>query len=169
MSKRLKDGDKAIDYNGKEYTIYYRAPWVLIILMLTVAIFFITAGFSDRIFWHLSSQNGLRIDGVVTDMHSYRNEDNSYLKYMPTVTFIDPHGQRQNMQVKNASWRFNFKPGERVTVLWRANGKKISIYTKFKRPLGQAIILSIFVIIGFIFLCSSTYMMLHRMFYVVRH
>ncbi|MEP3345234.1 MAG: DUF3592 domain-containing protein [Litoreibacter sp.] len=115
--------------------------WGLIGILLGIGLVFLFLGNLDRIIWSFTN-HGERVAGRVVDMHSSRiPASNTYLTYVPRVEFTDPGGQERVMSVSSGSSHYDFRKGDRVTVLWRPATQTIAIDIPFRRHFGMSIML----------------------------
>jgi hypothetical protein len=123
-------------------------PWSIIGICFAIGVGFLFLGNVDRIIWSLT-QNGAHISGRVLDMHSRRTQpSDTYITFLPRVAFTDPGGVPREMSVKRGSTHYNFRKGDKVTVLWRAETQSIAIYVPFQRQFGTALVMWVFTIVG---------------------
>lgn len=123
-------------------------PWGPIGILFAIGVVFLFLGNLDRIFWSMT-RDGAQVPGRVVDMHSRRTDpSDTYLTFIPRVEFTDPGGQKREMSVKRGSTHYDFRRGDRVTVLWRAHNQTIAIDLPFKRHFGTSIIMWFFTLMG---------------------
>ncbi|SFR51257.1 DUF3592 domain-containing protein [Litoreibacter janthinus] len=131
-----------------DYRKEYVPPWGVIAICFALGLVFLGMGNADRVFWHLTSV-GDPVPGRVVETRSHRvSPRDTYLTFTPRVEFTDPGGVQREMNVETGSSHYNFRKGDRVTVLWRAEDQSIAIELPFKRHFGLSILLWTFTLIG---------------------
>ncbi len=139
-------------------------PWGPIAIFFLIGVCFLFLGNIDRLFWS-ATRHGEHVSGRVIDVHVRRTQPtDTYLTYLPRVAFTDPGGVPREMSVKQGSTHYNFRKGERVTVLWRPESQTIAIDTPFQRHFGTAIVMWLFTIVGGAMLLASIWFTLGRFF-----
>ncbi len=134
-----------------------RSPksWGLIGIFFAIGVGFLFLGNIDRIIWSMT-RDGAQVPGRVVDMHSRRTDpSDTFLTFIPRVTFTDPGGLEREMSVKRGSTHYDFRKGDRVTVLWRAENQTIAIDLPFKRHFATSIIMWVFTLVGAAALLAS--------------
>ncbi|WP_298256596.1 DUF3592 domain-containing protein [uncultured Litoreibacter sp.] len=122
--------------------------WLTICGFLVVGVLLIFVGNVDRIIWNMS-RDGAQVSGRVVEMRSIRNSpSDNFLTFLPRVEFTDPGGQERVMSVKRGSQRYDFRKGDRVTVLWRADSQTIAIDLPLKRHVAVSIGLWLLTFVG---------------------
>lgn len=123
-------------------------PWSLIVILLVIGTVIAGLGNIDRMIWSWTS-HGEPLAGRVVEMHSRRTQPtDSYLTFLPRVAFTDPGGQPREMSVKQGSVHYDFRKGDRVTVLWRPDTQTIAIDVPFQRHFGTAVMMWAFTLVG---------------------
>lgn len=131
-----------------EGTVIHGPPWPVIIMCFAFGLIMIGLGNIDRVIWDWSS-HGEPVQGRVLDVSSHRSSrDATYLTFVPRVSFTDPGGQAREMSVANGSRYYDFRNGDRVTVLWRAETQSIAIDLPFQRAFSMQILLWGLTILG---------------------
>ncbi|PTX56202.1 hypothetical protein C8N43_0855 [Litoreibacter ponti] len=138
------------------------APWSMIIIAMAFGIVIVGLANMDRVIWNWTS-HGERLPGQVVDLSSFRTSPGAtYLTFVPRVKFTDPGGQPREMNVANGSRYYDFRLGDRVTVLWRAETQSIAIDLPFKRSFGMQIFLWGLTLVGLALLGFALWMALER-------
>ena len=139
-------------------------PWGIIGICFAIGVGFLFLGNVDRIIWNLT-QSGEQLSGRVVDMYSRRTQPTgTYLTFLPRVAFTDPGGVAREMSVKTGSTYYNFRKGEKVTVLWRSETQSIAIKVPFQRSFGTAIVMWVFTLIGAAMFLASIWFIILRGF-----
>ena len=124
------------------------APWSLIAILFGIGLVLLFLGNIDRLIWSMT-RDGEQVSGRVVDMQSRRvSPSDTYLTFLPRVEFTDPGGVPREMSVKRGSTHYNFRRGEKVTVLWRADSQSIAIDLPFKRHFGISILMWVITLLG---------------------
>lgn len=132
-------------------------PWPIIAICMAFGLIMIGLGNMDRVIWDWTS-HGEKVSGRVLDVSSFRSSrDATYLTYVPRVSFTDPGGQAREMSVGNGSRYYNFRNGDRVTVLWRGETQTIAIDLPFKRAFSMSILLWGLTILGLAMIGLAVY------------
>lgn len=130
-------------------------PWSLILIIFAIGATVLFLGNIDRLIWSMT-RDGEQVAGRVVEMHSRRTQPtDTYLTFLPRVAFTDPGGVPREMSVKRGSSHYNFRKGDRVTVLWRAESQSIAIDLPFQRNLGTSLVLGAFTLIGAVMIPAS--------------
>ena len=123
-------------------------PWGPIGILFAIGVVFLFLGNIDRLIWS-ATRHGEHVSGRVVDMHIRRTQSSdTYLTYIPRVAFTDPGGVEREMSVKKGSVHYDFRKGERVTVLWRPVSQTIAIDIPFQRHFGTSIVMWVFTLVG---------------------
>lgn len=123
-------------------------PWGIIGILFAIGVVLLFLGNIDRIIWSMT-RDGAQVPGRVVAMHSRRTDpSDTFLTFIPRVAFTDPGGQEREMSVKRGSTHYDFRKGDRVTVLWRAQSQTIAIDLPFKRHFATSIIMWVFTLVG---------------------
>lgn len=137
-------------------------PWGLIGVLFLIGVAFLFFGNIDRLIW-AATRDGIHVPGRVVEMHSRRTQPtDTYLTFLPRVEFTDPGGQERVMSVKRGSVHYDFRKGDRVTVLWRPKTQSIAIDIPFQRHWGTSIIMWVFTLIGGAGLLASLWFTIGR-------
>jgi len=132
-------------------------PWPVIAICVAFGLIMIGLGNMDRVIWTQTSY-GEKLPGQVIEMSSFRtSRDATYLTFVPRVKFTDPGGQDREMSVKNGSRYYEFRKGDRVTVLWRADSQSIAIDLPFTRSWGMQILLWGLTVLGVGMICLGLF------------
>lgn len=138
-------------------------PWSLIVILLLIGTVLTGLGNMDRMIWNWTSY-GQPVPGRVVEMHSRRTQpSDTYLTFLPRVTFTDPGGQPREMSVKQGSVHYDFRKGDRVTVLWRPETQTIAIDVPFKRQFGTSVMMWGFTLVGVAMLLTGIWFALQRL------
>ncbi|RLJ59983.1 uncharacterized protein DUF3592 [Litoreibacter meonggei] len=130
-------------------------PWSLILILFGIGMGLLFLGNIDRLIWSLT-RDGEQVSGRVVDMHSRRTQPtDTYLTFLPRVAFTDPGGVPREMSVKRGSTHYNFRRGDKVTVLWRAESQSIAIDLPFKRHFGTWLVLGLTTLVGVAMVVAS--------------
>ncbi|EPX80221.1 DUF3592 domain-containing protein [Litoreibacter arenae] len=147
-----------------DYRKGVRPPWAVITLCFVLGLPLLGAGNADRVFWQLTS-SGEPVPGRIVETRSHRvSPSDGYLTFTPRVEFTDPGGVLREMSVKSGSSHYNFRKGDRVTVLWRAQDQSIAIQVPFKRHLGLAAVMWTFTFAGAVMVLASIWFIVVRGF-----
>lgn len=137
-------------------------PWSFILILFGIGTVILFLGNIDRLIWSLT-RDGEAVAGRVVEMHSRRTQpSDTHLTFLPRVAFTDPGGIPREMSVKRGSTRYNFRKGDRVTVLWRAESQSIAIDLPFQRHFGTWIALGAFTLIGAAMILASLWFAFRR-------
>lgn len=138
--------------------------WLVVGICFALGVVLMSLGNVDRAIWSMSSY-GEPVAGRVIDMHSIRaTSGDPTLSFLPRVSFTDPGGIDREITVKAGSPDYNFRKGDRVTVLWRAENQTISIQLPFQRHWAVAIVMWVFTAVGIVLLLAAFWFVLLRIF-----
>lgn len=114
--------------------------WGRIALCALAGVVMLGLGSVDRVLWSLS-QSGVPVAAQVIETRSTRSaSDPTVLLFTPRLSFTDPGGQPREMSVRDGSPRYDFRRGDRVTVLWRGQSQDIAIALPRDRPLAVTVL-----------------------------